>query len=336
MTGRRMLSLFLMIAGLAYLATGFYVVRGNTQAVIRRCGRLVTHADGKPRLVSSGLYFDLPWPFSTIDQINIHELRTLTIGLPDLMEEVTGPMLQSPTLPGESQFLTGDKNIVHVQVAVQYRIAETGVTEFLMDNKAPELRLRLLAESVATELIVRSGVDFVHPLGLSELRTRLTRRVRDQAAASALGVDIEDVSIVGVYPPVRVKSYFLDVANARAEKETTLLTAQTYAEDRETSSEAEARGISDESLSRANDVVQLARAEGESFRKLVAQFERAEDEGISTIAESRQMALERRYSEVMSRILKRATGQVIVDGDRPVDLMFWRKSGVPAASEPPQ
>ncbi|MFN0198144.1 MAG: protease modulator HflK [Planctomycetaceae bacterium] len=323
--------LLFAIAMILYLATGFYVVRGNTQAVVRRCGRLVTHGDGQPRLVGSGLYFDLPWPFSTVDQVNIHELRTLTIGLPDLQEQEIGGMLQSPTLPGESQFLTGDKNIVHVQVAVQYRISETGVTQFLMENKAPELRLRLLGEAVATELIVRSGVDFVHPLGLSELRTRLTRRVREQAIASRLGVDIEDVSIVGVYPPVRVKSYFLDVANARAEKETMLLTAQTYGEERVTSAQAEARRISDESQARGNHLLQNSKAAAESFRKLIAQFQRAEDEGITTVAEARRMALKRRYAEVMGRVLKRATGQVIVDGDRPVDLMIWRNRVAPNA-----
>ena len=332
MTGRRMTFALLFVAFIVYLSTGFYVVRGNTQAVIRRCGKLVTHPDGKPRLMSSGLYFDLPWPFSMVDQVNIHELRTLTIGLPDLLEEETTGLLQSPTLPGESQFLTGDKNIVHVQIAVQYRLSESGLTAYLMENKSPDLRLRLLAESVATELIVRSGVDFVHPLGLSELRTRLTQTVRNEAAASELGVDVEDVSIVGVYPPVRVKSYFLDVANARAEKETMLLTAQTYAEDRETSAQAEARRISDESQATANDTVQIARAEAESFRKLVVQFQKAEEQGITTIADARQMALQRRYAEVMRRILTRAMGQVIVDGDRPVDLMLWRERTTPVES----
>ena len=55
-----------------YLASGFYVVRGNEQAVVRRFGR----ADRA--LVASGLHFDLPWPFARIERVNRHELRTLS------------------------------------------------------------------------------------------------------------------------------------------------------------------------------------------------------------------------------------------------------------------
>ena len=58
-----------------YLASGFYVVRGNEQALVRRFGK----AD--QALVTGGLHFDLPWPLARIERVNVHELRTLSIGV---------------------------------------------------------------------------------------------------------------------------------------------------------------------------------------------------------------------------------------------------------------
>ena len=51
--------LFLAVAllFLAYLATGFYIVRGNEKAVVRRFGRVLRNAGGSVALQGSGLHW---------------------------------------------------------------------------------------------------------------------------------------------------------------------------------------------------------------------------------------------------------------------------------------
>ena len=198
-----------LLAG--YLVTGFYVVRGNEKVAVHRFGRVVRTAEGRVSLAGSGLHYALPWPCSAIERINLNEVRTLSIGMAEIAEPGAGGFLRSLDSENQSQFLTGDKNILHLQINTQYRLAEPMVDDFLFRSAAPEQHLERIVEGVATELIARSGVDFVHPLGQVELNALLTLGVRRIADEQRLGLDVDDVAINAVYPPILVKSYFLDV-----------------------------------------------------------------------------------------------------------------------------
>jgi membrane protease subunit HflK len=231
-----------------YLVGGFYIVRGNETALVRRFGRLVRNDTGRAVLKMSGLHYDLPWPLARIDRVNLNELRTLTIGNAETDEIDGTSFLQSVSSAGRSQFLTGDKNILNLQLSVQYRVSEASADDFLFASRSPERRLQRLAEATAADLISRSGVDFVHPLGLGQLREMLTVRTRRLAEQHRLGIDVEEVTINAVYPPVRVKADFLDVANARADKQKYINAAAAYAEQQL----AAARGESQRTRDSAN------------------------------------------------------------------------------------
>ena len=73
----------------AWLISGFYIVRGNEQAVVRRFGALVRNAGGGVEIYSSGLRWDLPWPLARIDRVNTREVRTLTMAGPNLDQNST-------------------------------------------------------------------------------------------------------------------------------------------------------------------------------------------------------------------------------------------------------
>ena len=63
---------------MAWLVSGFYIVQGNQQGVVRRFGRLVRNDAGRVQISPSGLRWDLPWPLAQVDRVNTHEVRTLT------------------------------------------------------------------------------------------------------------------------------------------------------------------------------------------------------------------------------------------------------------------
>src|SRR5690606_23713101 len=72
---------FLLLCAIAYTASGFYVVRGNERAAVRRFGRAERTPEGKLQLASAGLHYALPWPFAQVDRIRVNEARTLNIGI---------------------------------------------------------------------------------------------------------------------------------------------------------------------------------------------------------------------------------------------------------------
>ena len=121
----------LLLAG--YLCSGFYVVRGNEKASVRRFGKaqytnVGTDAGvGTISLRNSGLYFDLPWPFVEVDRVNVSEVRTLTIGSAEADDIEGSQFLQAVDAARQSQFLSGDKNILNLQIRVHYRISEEHV-----------------------------------------------------------------------------------------------------------------------------------------------------------------------------------------------------------------
>lgn len=213
------------VAALLYLATGLYVVGGNEQALVVRFGK------AQPELMTSGLHVDLPWPWTRVHRLRPQEMRTLVVGS-TMSESESGdlrPFLKVIESQRLGDFFTGDKNVLHVQVHVQYRVVDA--PRFLFDSESPEEGLRRLTEAALTETAAQCGVDFLHPLGAHErvIREILLERARP-VAEDLWGLRIEDVTVTSVLPPLEVKSAFLDVSNARAERERIIHAEQTKAE----------------------------------------------------------------------------------------------------------
>src|SRR4051812_34395829 len=90
----------------AYLLTGLAVIQPGELAVVRRFGRVLPDKPGP------GLWVGLPWGMDRIDRIAVDRFQAVTVGF---VEEEGKDMP-----PG--QLLTGDKNLVNVQVTVYYQV----------------------------------------------------------------------------------------------------------------------------------------------------------------------------------------------------------------------
>ncbi len=314
----------LVLLLLAYLATGFYLIRGDETAVVRRFGRVLRTETGQVALQPSGLHYDLPWPVTKVDRIRINEVRTITIGTAEVEDVASTQFVQAISPARRAQFVTGDKNILNLFVTVHYRIDESHILDYLFGSTSPERRLQTLAESVLADVVLRSGVDFVHTLGRNELRELLVTRLRQLVEQEQLGLLVEDVAIGSVYPPIQVKAQFIDVMNARADKETYINEARAYAEQKLAQAQAAARQKIDEAQAYRQRLVEEARARAESFTKMVAQFRQAEAEGRQTYAEARRMALQQYYLETLEQVLRKVAGKVVLDSGKAVDLTIFR------------
>jgi membrane protease subunit HflK len=322
-------AIVLLLAACAlYVAAGFYVVRGNEKAAVRIFGCAKRTPDGGLRLETGGLHYTLPWPFSQIARVNLNEIRTLSVGVTETDDVEAGGFLRSLEAANQSQFLTGDQNILHLQVNAQYHVSEQAADDFLFRSVAPEKELEGIVASVATDLISQSGVDFVQPLGQVELNGLLTTGVRRLVEAQRLGLEIDDVAINAVYPPILVKAYFLDVTNARADKVNFINAANAYSEQRRASATAEARRTLDEAASYCQQTVESARGRADSFARMLEQFREEERSGVQSYVEARRMALDRNYLETMREVLKTVSSKVLLDSKEPADLTIFSRPEV--------
>lgn len=333
---KRFTAILFALLLLAWLATGLFVVRGNEKAAVRRFGRVQRNAGGNVVLRASGLHWDLPWPFATVDRVNLGEVHTVSIGQSELEGFSDARFLQVVDPSAESRYLTGDKNILNVKFGVQYRIAEEQVDAFLYENRsadrsfasiksAVEQRLRTLAQGVFSDLVTRSGVDFVHTQGRAMLQELLTDRLRDLALKQRLGIRVDTVTLEVVEPPLRVRAAFLDVNDARADKEKYVNAASAYAAEREAAASADASQIRNEAEIVRRQTVERAKAEADSFVQLVQQFRPNGQPGTPQQETARRIAMQRLYLETMEQILSRVKAKVFLQSGKPVDLTFPRE-----------
>ena len=314
---------------LAWLVSGFYIVQGNQQAVVRRFGRLVRNDAGRVEISPSGLRWDLPWPLAQVDRVNTHEVRTLTIGLPEFGPELNGDaaasFLTDVDPAHQSQFLTGDRNILNLQVTVHYHV--DAIDRFLFGESEPRARLRSLVESLVADTVSGSGVDFVYVHGRNRLRNVLVGRLAATLPEQQLGLVVDDVTVGAVYPPIQAKAEFLEVMNARAERETHINNARAYEGKRTFEREADAERTRLEAEGYRSRTVAAAQGEAARFNQLVTQIQREAQSGLQDYAAVRYLAMRRMYLDTIGAIFAKVAAKVVLDSGRPVDLTILRESG---------
>jgi modulator of FtsH protease HflK len=272
---------------LAWLATGVYTVKSEELAVVKRFGRVIENA------VPSGIHYRLPWPIDTHEVFEATTVYKMGVGM------ITRDYLRGIESPEElSLWLTGDTNILSVQLMIQYSVVD--VPAYLYRIQGAQFLMARLAEAALTDVLGAMGVDDA----LTVERPRLALAVREQTQARldaiGVGISINSVNLISVDPPSQVIEVFRDVSNAAADRERIINEASGYAN----SVIPRARGEADWIVQRAtaDRDARISQANGESQRFL------------SVLEEYRKIpsATRRRlYLETMEEVLPRVKRYVV-------------------------
>jgi modulator of FtsH protease HflK len=131
------------------------------------------------------------------------------------------------------------------------------------------------------------------------------------------------VTIAGVFPPVEVKAAFLDVSNARAEKERMINAELSRGEQLL----ASARAAASQQIVRAetakNTRIEAARGAADRFLAVIGQFRREAETGGTSVATVRRHAMQRLFAATLEQILPKLAGKVFIDSEKPVDLTIF-------------
>jgi membrane protease subunit HflK len=209
----------------------------------------------------------------------------------------------------EALMLTGDENIIDLNLVAQYRVAEPAA--YLFHIASPESLVR-----AATEAVVR-GVVSREPLEV--LLTTDRRRIEQEVAASlqellggyGAGIDVISVRLQDVHPPVEVVSSFREVSSAREDKSRFMREAEAYANDELPKARGQAEQAMQEARRTLEQAVNRATGEAERFTKIVREYSKARD-----------VTGDRLYLETIEQSLAGAR-KVVVDASLPpggVDL----------------
>jgi len=297
---RRLARLILLAVVAMYVLSGIYVVQPDERGVVRRLGRVV--ADG----IEPGIHYRIPWPIDQVDRPQVTSIKRMSVGY-KIIDHMRGLTPE----PRETQFLTGDTNIIEVQLLIQYVIKDPG--DFLFAVEEPHWLVRKVGESALTEAMSVAGVDEVLTTAKLEIAAAVKGRAQAMLDSYGAGIDIVAAHLQEVTPPREVADAFRDVASAREDKSRIIQEANGYANRVVPTARGEAQQMVTSAQGYRAEKIDRATGEAERFRAVVAEYWKAPS-----------ATKERLYLEVMEQVLARVKKHVVDTkaGGAAVDLRF--------------
>ena len=259
---RRWLLVAIVVAVVALtVATSLTQVGPGERGVVRRFGRVIS-------TVGPGLYVGLPWGIDRVDRVDVDRLRHVTLGF--TISESDDMGLSTP--PG--QLLTGDHNLVNVQVVLDYAVNDTEVELFVLYGDAADGLVARAAETVLAEWAAGRGVDEVLLRGKVVLPHLLVAETQKRIAPYKLGVQVQLASVSHLYPPRQVKEALEAVTRAQTEIQTRVFPAEQDAETRWRQALADKFRIERLTEAEVRNKRLLAESDAKTFSERLAQVQR--------------------------------------------------------------
>jgi len=258
-----------------WAATGVYTTSPGEQAVLRLFGK----AQAAP-VTQNGLHWWWPGPIGNKDVLRTDLVRRLELGFR------SGDGVANTPVPVEAQMISGDLNIIDVQMVVQYDIKNLNNFLFKVDDPGeeagesrsiaagrPDGRTLKDATEAALRLVVGQR-SLAEVLAEQRVNLELDTAVKLQEILDGYetGINIVSVQLQKVEAPAEVQAAFNDVLQARQDKVTATNQAQAY----ENQVIPEARGRAEQIIQPAEAFkrarIERAQGEADQFLSILAQF----------------------------------------------------------------
>ena len=279
------LGIFLVIT-VIWGASGFFQVStvGGEVAVLKLFGKYAGER-------GTGLHWFWPSPIGTKTIVRKDERRLLELGF-----RGTSPVT------AESLMITGDENIVDVQLLVQYNIKSP--RDFLFNVVDPEgVTLRDTTETSLRQVVGSRLIDDV----LTDQKEAVQQDTKDLIQSLlddyGTGIRITEVKLQNVNPPAEVRDAFDDVVRAKEDKERIVNLSDAYKEQVLPTAKGQAAKLREAAEAARIERVNLAKGQAQRFTAILSEYR-----------ESKEVTRQRLYLEAMELILPDIT-KVILDDD---------------------
>ncbi len=287
--GRALVLVVLAVAGL-WLASGFYRVQPGEQGVELLFGKFV-------KLTSPGLNYWLPEPVGEVIKPNVERTNTINIGFRGQGE--VGRGMSGRDVPQESLMLTGDQNIIDIDLVVQWRIKNAA--DFLFNIRDPEGTAKLAAESALREVVGQTPLEDVIARRRDEVEGKTQELLQQILDDYGAGIAIAEVKMQKVDPPAEVIDAFNDVQRAKQDQERSINEAVAYRND---------------IVPRAKGEAQKQITEAEAYKERVIKDAQGEAKRFISVYDSyivnKDVTQRRLFLETMQNVMK-SSEKVIID-----------------------
>ncbi len=242
-----------------YFLSGLYYIAADEQGVLLRFGRLSqTH-------IEPGLHYSFPFPVDEIVRLKVNQVQRLSVGEIDV-----GRVLGTTDGSADNYLLSGDRNLVQVNASMQFYIDNPEAYLFRTEGLPGVLTGAFSAALAAA--VAEMDVDSILTVERLALQNRVLVRVQDEISRLGLGVKVTSVALESVSPPSEVRGAFLDVANAREDRNRIVQEANGYASEVVPRARGQAQELMEKSSIYRTALVSRAEGASESFLKLWQEY----------------------------------------------------------------
>ena len=271
-----------------WLLSGIYMVGPGERGIVLTFGQLTTQSE-------SGLHYRLPAPIQTNFVVDTARVRTAEIGYRTESGSSQGLVIE------EAQMLTGDENMVVVQLFIQYLVSDP--VAYLFYVRDADAVLMASAEIALRSTVGQNTIDFTMTEGRVQAQDQVKAILQELLDQYQTGLLVTEARLLAVDPPTEVRDAFHDVVRAFEDRERLVKEAEGYAEQVVPAARGEAaQNVLEAEAYREQ---RLIRAEGDAarFMALLAEYEKAPE-----------VMRERLYLESIERVLSGAKIYVLETG----------------------
>ena len=260
---KKMFTGIVVIITIAYIFSGVYSVNWDEVGIVQRFGVIVKES-------SPGIHYRLPYPIEEVTLVKKDSVRKIETG--------------------EKELLTGDTNLVNVNMSVHYKV-EDPVKYVLNVNNLDDL-INVSATTSIRKIVGRETIDYILTEGKAEIEAQALALLQGSMDKNSTGVEIMGVQLIAASPPESVKASFQDLASARQDKAIYLNEAIAYKNKVIPQANADAYKLIAAAEGYRNDKIKTA--EGDAALFIQKQVAYAQTKGVTEF---------RLYMEAMDKIL---------------------------------
>ena len=282
------------ILAVAYLLSGIYVVQWDESGVVRRFGEVV-NAD-----VSSGIHYRLPFPIEQVTLIKSDNIQKFETGVQEL--------------------LTGDTNLVNVNMSVHYKVNNTA--DYVLNVSDTKALIQSSTTTSIRKIVGQNKIDYILTEGKEEIEKSAVTLLQNAMDLNKTGIKIVGVQLVEVSPPTSVISSFQDLATARQDRSIYINEATAYKNTIIPQANAEAYKNIAEAEAYKDEKVKTAEGDATLFSQKQTAY-----------ASSKDVTEFRLYIETIERILPNVQKLLLGDNVKIDNAELWISNGKSSSSD---
>lgn len=251
-----------------WMASGIYEVKEGEQAIVIRFGKF--HRTGMP-----GLNYHLPSPIEKKTVEKVDQSRRVEIGYRSTGRARIGGAVSARDVKTESLMLTGDENIIELNVDAMWHIKD--LSKYIFNIVDPQETVKAAAESAIREVIGNTPITSVLSNQKQAIAIKIETLMQQTLDQYESGVEIEQVKLLRAEPPKEVIAAYRDVQTAKADKEKVINEAEAYMNDILPRARGEAAKITQAAEGYKAEVISKAKGNSSRFNAIYKQYSASKD-----------------------------------------------------------